>query len=253
MTTKRSILIVEDDLALRQALVDHLLEDGAFQPVESTTLAAAMHHLDQETMRTDLVLLDLSLPDGDGLAFCAQLRRHGHHMPIIMLTGASNEADIVQGLQNGANDYVCKPFRAAELIARIRAQLRAFDATDSATFSVGLYIFRPATRTLVKQVDGWKIRLNGKETALLRYLLRLNGMAVEQQALLNAVWGYSSGSKTRTLETHIYRLRQKIEADPGKPQLLLRSSRGYRLVADVDLPGGHLARNDAGATAIRAA
>src|SRR5689334_6208576 len=98
MAAKRSILIIEDDLALRQALVEHLSEDGVFQPVEASTLAEAWCHLDNETVRTDLILLDLGLPDGDGLIFCAQARRQGHHMPIIMLTGAGGEVDIVRGL-----------------------------------------------------------------------------------------------------------------------------------------------------------
>src|SRR5689334_7144424 len=156
MTAKRPILIIEDDLALRQALVEHLSEDGAFQVIEATTLADALHHLGQDTVRTDLILLDVGLPDGDGLAFCAQLRRQGHHMPILMLTGAIDEADIVRGLENGANDYVCKPFRVAELNARIRAQLRIHNTSENATFTVGPYIFRPAARTMVRRTDGRK-------------------------------------------------------------------------------------------------
>src|SRR5690242_9223539 len=228
MAASRSILIVEDDLALRQALATHLSEDGEFQIIEATTLAKAIYHLDDEAVRTDLILLDLGLPDGNGLAFCAQLRRQGHHMPIIILTGAAGEADIVRGLETGANDYLCKPFRMAELSARIRAQLRIFDVSEDATFIIGPYIFRPAARTLVRQADGRKIRLTGKETALLRYLLRADGMTAERQVLLNAVWGYSSSVSTHTLETHVYRLRQKIEVDPGNPQLLLATVGGYR-------------------------
>jgi DNA-binding response OmpR family regulator len=253
MAAKRPILIIEDDLALRQALVEHLSEDDAFQPVEASTLAEALRYLDQETVRTDLILLDLGLPDGDGLTFCTQLRRQGHHMPIIMLTGASGAADIVQGLQNGASDYVCKPFRVAELSARIRAQLRAFDASENATFTVGPYIFRPAVRTLIRQADGRKIHLTIKEATLLRYLLHADGMTVGHQVLLSAIWGYTSGIATHTLETHVYRLRQKIEADPGNPQLLPLSLGGYRLVADVDLPAGKPVSNDGRLVTIRAA
>jgi DNA-binding response OmpR family regulator len=253
MAAKRSILIIEDDLALRQALVEHLSDDDAFRPIEASTLDEAMRYLDQETVRADLILLDLGLPDGDGLTFCTQLRRQGHHMPIIMLTGAGGETDIVQGLRNGANDYVCKPCRMAELSARIRAQLRAFDANENATFTVGPYIFRPAVRRLVRQADGSKIHLTIKEAALLRYLLHANGRAIECQALLNAVWGYSSGIATHTLETHVYRLRQKMEADPCNPQLLPFSLRGYRLVADLDLPAGNPVSNDDRLVTIRAA
>lgn len=253
MAANRSILIIEDDLALRQALVEHLSEDGAFQTVEASTLAEAWRHLDNETARTDLILLDLGLPDGDGLIFCAEARRQSHHMPIIMLTGAGGEADIVRGLENGANDYICKPFRVAELNARIRAQLRIHNTSENATFTVGPYIFRPAARTLVGQADGRKIRLTGKEVALLRYLLRVNGVTVGRPALLSAVWGYNSGASTHTLETHVYRLRQKIEADPGNPQLLPISAGGYRLVAGVDLPGGDPTSNDETPVTSRAA
>ncbi|WP_158258533.1 response regulator transcription factor [Rhodopila globiformis] len=125
MPTKRFILIIADDLALRQALVEHLSENEACKPVEVGTLADALHYLEQQPARTDLVLLDLGLSGGDGLAFCALLRRQGHEMPIIMLAGASSEADIARGLQNGASDYVCKPFRIADLGVRIRARLCA--------------------------------------------------------------------------------------------------------------------------------
>jgi DNA-binding response OmpR family regulator len=181
-------------------------------------------------------VLDLGLPDGDGETFCVHLRRQGHHMPIIMVTGAGDETDILRGLQNGADDYVCKPFRMAELQARIRAQLRAFDASENATFIIGPYIFRPAARSLVRQADGRKIHLNAKETALLRCLLRGKGAAIKREILMKAVWDYSSSTVSHTLATHIYRLRQKIEIDPGNPQLLLISSGGYRLMADPNVP-----------------
>jgi DNA-binding response OmpR family regulator len=253
MAAKRPILIIEDDLALRQALVEHLSEDGAFQVIEATTLADALYHLGQETARTDLILLDVGLPDGDGLAFCAQLRRQGHHMPILMLTGATAEVDIVRGLENGANDYICKPFRVAELSARIRAQLRIHNTSENATFTVGPYIFRPAARIMVPRADGRKIHLTAKEVALLKYLLQVNGITVGRQALLDAVWGYSSGVSTHTLETHIYRLRQKLEADPGNPQLLPLTLGGYRLVADAKRPAEDHASNDDKQVTIRAA
>jgi DNA-binding response OmpR family regulator len=236
MVAKRPILIVEDDPALRETLVEQLSDNSEFQPIAAATLVEAMSYLERETTRTDLIVLDLGLPDGDGQTFCAQLRRQGHHMPIIMLTGTGGEADIVRGLQNGANDYVCKPFRMAELQARIRAQLRAFDASENATFSIGPYIFRPAARSLVGQSDGRKIHLSAKETALLRCLLRVEGAAIKREALMKAVWDYSSGTASHTLETHIYRLRRKIEVDPGNPQLLLVSSGGYRLIADLNVP-----------------
>src|SRR5690348_503048 len=164
-----SILIVESDRILRQTLVSLLLERGEFRTREAASLAEALCHLGKEDIQTDLVLLDADLPNGDGLSLCKQMRQQGHHMPIIMLGSMDSEADVVRGLDNGANDYVCKPFRAAELSARVRAQLRVYNSSENATFNVGPYIFRPANRTLVRQKDGRKIRLTGKETLLLKY------------------------------------------------------------------------------------
>jgi DNA-binding response OmpR family regulator len=230
VTGKRPILIVEDDAALREALVEQLSENGDFELIEAGSLAEATLHLDHERGRIDLILLDLNLPDGDGWSFCAQLRRKGCHMPIIMLTGASSDADIVQGLEKGANDYICKPFRGSELKARIRAQLRALDASEHAAFTVGPYIFRPAAKTLTERTHGRKIQLTAKEATLLKHMVRVSGKPVRREALLSAVWGYSGDTATHTLETHIYRLRQRIEADPGHPQLLTAVPGGYQLV-----------------------
>ena len=177
MAAKRPILIIEDDLALRQALVEHLSEDDAFNRSRRARWPKpCVISIRRRCGRTSSCSISAS-PTAMA-AFCTQLRRQGHHMPIIMLTGASGAADIVQGLQNGASDYVCKPFRVAELSARIRAQLRAFDASENATFTVGPYIFRPAVRTLIRQADGRKIHLTIKEATLLRYLLHADGMTV---------------------------------------------------------------------------
>jgi len=231
MAVKRPILMVEDDVALREALVERLSEDGEFELIEAGSLAEVTQHLEQGHRRTDLILLDLGLPDGDGWSFCTQLRRKGCRVSIIMLTGASSEADVVQGLEKGANDYICKPFRGSELKARIRAQLRALDASKDAAFTVGPYIFRPAAKILIERTDGRKIQLTAKEASLLKHMARVNGAPVRREALLSAVWGYSTDTVTHTLETHIYRLRRRIEADPGNPQLLMAVPGGYQLVS----------------------
>jgi DNA-binding response OmpR family regulator len=149
-------------------------------------------------------------------------------MPIIMLTGAVEETDVVRGLDSGAVDYVAKPFRAAELLARLRAQLRVFDRSEQVVFPVGPYTFRPAKKLLHDAAKNRRIRLTDKETAVLKFLYRSDS-AVNRQILMHEVWGYNSTVTTHTLETHIYRLRQKIEADPTNPALLVTEGGGYRL------------------------
>jgi DNA-binding response OmpR family regulator len=225
----RLILIIEDDAALRATLAEQIAMDGDFTLGEAGSLAEADAKLSDEDARYDAILLDVGLPDGDGRDFCAKLRRDGKRMPVIMLTGADAEVDVVRGLDAGANDYIAKPFRLPELLARVRAQLRVFDNSEDAVFTIGPYLFRPSTKLLLQPARNRKLRLTDKETSILRYLYRAGGDTVPRQVLLNEVWGYSSAVTTHTLETHIYRLRQKIEPNPFKPQLLLTESGGYRL------------------------
>jgi DNA-binding response OmpR family regulator len=176
-----------------------------------------------------LVILDVNLPDGDGCEFCRHLRRQGHKMPIIMLTGSSAEADVVRGLEAGACDYISKPFRTNELIARMEAQLRVFDNSIDATFEIGPYVFQPSAKLLINRQKNKRILLTGKEVSVLKFLHKTDGKAVTREALLDQVWGYSTNVETHTLETHIYRLRQKIEADPTDCRLLLTVPGGYQL------------------------
>lgn len=231
MSAARPILIVEDDDAVRQMLVEHVAASGGFHSIEASTLSEATRYLDAADSRFDTVILDINLPDGDGRDFCAKLRKQGHKMPIIMLTGASDEADVVQGLDSGANDYVSKPFRASELLARLNAQLRTFDSSEDAVFTIGPYTFRPAAKLLVRTDKNQKIRLTGKEVSILKYLYRAGDRVTSRQVLLNEVWGYNAGVTTHTLETHIYRLRQKIEVDPSDFAILVTVPGGYKLNA----------------------
>jgi DNA-binding response OmpR family regulator len=180
-------------------------------------------------VRYDAVILDVGLPDGDGRDLCQRLRRHGVKVPIIMLTGSDEEADVVRGLDAGANDYVAKPFRMAELLARLRAQLRIFENSEDAVFSIGPYTFRPSAKLLQDTGKNRRIRLTEKEAAILKFLYRAGTKPVGRQVLLNEVWGYNAAVTTHTLETHIYRLRQKIEPDPTNARLLLTEGGGYRL------------------------
>ena len=229
MAGARPLLIVDDDAALRSTLAEQLEVDGEFIPAEAGTAAEAEAMLTAPDARFDAVLLDIGLPDGDGRDLCARLRKHGLKLPIIMLTGADAEQDVVRGLDAGANDYIAKPFRLNELLARVRAQLRVFDNSEDAVFIIGPYSFRPSAKLLLETAKNKKVRLTEKEAAILKYLYRSGGMPVARQVLLNEVWGYNSAVTTHTLETHIYRLRQKIEPDPGNARLLLTEGGGYRL------------------------
>jgi len=229
MSDPRPILIVDDDPALRATLSEQLAVDGEFVPREAGTMAEAGQILLAEGARFDAVLLDIGLPDGDGRDLCAELRRSGIKVPIIMLTGADAEQDVVRGLDSGANDYIAKPFRIMELIARLKAQLRVFDNSEDAVFVIGPYTFRPSAKMLQDMGRNRRIRLTEKECAILKFLYRAGGRPVGRQVLLNEVWGYNAAVTTHTLETHIYRLRQKIEPDPAAASLLLTEGGGYRL------------------------
>ena len=241
MTTRpRPVLIVEGDAALRATLAEQIAlagGGGEFRAVEAGTAAEAAAKLDEGDARYDAVLLDVGLPDGDGRELCAKLRREGRRMPVIMLTGADAEQDVVRGLDAGANDYVAKPFRVGELLARVRAQLRVFDNSEDAVFALGPYVFRPAARLLLEPARNRKVRLTDKESGILKFLHRAAGRPVPRQVLLNEVWGYNAAVTTHTLETHVYRLRQKIEPDPSRARLLLTEGGGYRLDPRAGLDG----------------
>ncbi len=236
MPGQHLILVVDDDDALRAALIEQLVQNGEFDPAEAASIAEADAKLAGPNSRFDALLLDVGLPDGDGADFCRKLRAQGAKMPIIMLTGSAEEADVVRGLDAGANDYIAKPFRLNELLARLRAQLRSFENSEDAVFNIGPYIFRPAVRQLQHPEKNRRIRLTDKETAILKYLYRAAGKPVARQVLLNEVWGYNAAVTTHTLETHVYRLRQKIESDPATSRLLLTEGGGYRLNADDNGP-----------------
>ena len=227
MTQVRKILITDDDADLRSALAEQLALHEEFLPVEAESANAALEAI--RTDRPDIVLMDVGLPDMDGRETVRILRREGFTGPIIVLTGHASDADAVLGLDSGANDYVTKPFRFAVLLARIRAHLRQHEASEDAVLQIGSYTFKPSSKHLVN-AKGSKLRLTEKETAILRFLYRADQQVVTRDVLLREVWGYNSNVTTHTLETHIYRLRQKIEADPTNAQLLVTEAGGYKLV-----------------------
>jgi DNA-binding response OmpR family regulator len=226
MTQVRKILIAEDDDELRTALAEQLALHEEFMPAQAETAARALARSRADL--PDLVIMDVGLPDMDGREAVKIMRKDGFKNPIIMLTGHASDADAVLGLESGANDYVSKPFRFAVLLARIRAHLRQHEASDDAMFQIGPYTFRPSSKHLVNG-KGSKLRLTEKETAILKFLYRA-GQVVTRDVLLREVWGYNANVTTHTLETHIYRLRQKIETDPTNSQLLVTEAGGYKLM-----------------------
>ena len=227
MTTARKILLVDDDEDLRCSLKDQLALHDEFDVAEANTASKGVELT--RGLNPDLLVFDVGLPDMDGREAVKMLRKAGFKSPIIMLTGNDSDADQILGLDAGANDYITKPFKFAVLLARIRAQLRQHAQSEDAIFTIGPYTFKPAGKLLMDD-KGSKIRLTEKETSILKYLYRSGDKIVSRETLLHEVWGYNAGVTTHTLETHIYRLRQKIEKDPSNSEILVTDTGGYRLV-----------------------
>lgn len=227
MTTTKKILIIDDDDILRDTLREQFSLHDDFSATDAATATAGIKAVKAD--HADLVILDVNLPDMDGREACKIMRRNGFKGPVIMLTGQGSESDTILGLDSGANDYVTKPFRFGVLLARIRAHLRQHEQSEDAVFKVGPYTFKPSAKMLVRE-DNKKIKLTEKESAIIKFLYRAGEQIVSRDVLLHDVWGYNAGVTTHTLETHIYRLRQKIERDPGHAELLVTEGGGYKLV-----------------------
>ena len=226
MAQAKKILLIDDDIDLREALSELLIITEDFDVFEVGDGAEALEKIKQQAY--DMVVLDVGLPDIDGRELCRLIRKQGVKCPILMLTGHDTDSDTILGLNAGANDYITKPFKFPVLLARIRAQLRQHEQSEDAIFTLGPYTFKPAVKMLLTG-DDKKIRLTEKETNILKFLYRATEGVVPRDTLLHEVWGYNAGVTTHTLETHIYRLRQKIEPDPSHASLLVTESGGYRL------------------------
>ena len=227
MSALKKILMVDDDADLREALADQLVATEEFDVFEAGDGAEGLARAREQ--HYDLVILDVGLPDMDGRELCRLMRKQGVKCPVVMLTGHATDSDQIHGLDSGANDYVAKPFKLPVLLARLRAQLRQHEQSEDAVFGIGPYTFKPALKLLLDESDK-KIRLTEKETNILKYLYRANSNVVARDVLLHEVWGYNAGVTTHTLETHIYRLRQKVERDAASPAILVTEAGGYKLV-----------------------
>jgi len=226
--TGKKILLVDDEDVLRQSLGEQLRLHEEFETHEADSGSQALEKVKGDYF--DAIILDVGLPDMDGREVCRLMRRSGIKSPIIMLTAAESDADTILALDAGANDYVTKPFRLGVLLARLRAQLRQHEQSEDAVFSIGPYSFRPSAKLLVHGENKNKVRLTEKETSILKYLYRNGTAVVGRDVLLGEVWGYNAGVTTHTLETHVYRLRQKIEMDPSNAEILVTEPGGYRLI-----------------------
>lgn len=227
MTHTYNILLVDDDDELRENLALQLSFHEEFSTQQCSNGMSGLEKVKEKDF--DLIILDVGMPDIDGREVCRMMRKTGVSTPVIMLTANASEADTILGLDAGANDYVTKPFKFGILLARIRAHLRQHLISEDASYPIGHYMFKPGEKILTNTETEEKIRLTEKETAILKYLKRAEGATISREKLLNEVWGYNSNVTTHTLETHIYRLRQKIETDTSKAKIILTESGGYSM------------------------
>jgi DNA-binding response OmpR family regulator len=227
MLAIRTILIIDDDAALRRSLAEQLELHAEFASRQCDSGGAALRLLQEHEF--DGVLLGDPLSDIDGHELCRCLRRSGLRAPIVILATADGPAERDRALTAGASDYVTKPLRVSDLLARLRAQLRQAEGGDDAVVTIGPYAFQPSARLLRDSCGRNQVRLTDKEAAILKFLYRA-GTAIDRETLLGEVWGYNAGVTTHTLETHVYRLRRKIERDPANAEILVTEPGGYRLL-----------------------
>ena len=227
MNAQRHILIVNGDAAARAALGREVAQLGYAVAHAASAEAAALAL--SRAGRADLALIEAELPDGEGRELVARLRRRGALQPMILLAASAREDDVVGALDAGADDYMVHPVRLGELAARIRAQFRMTAAHEAGDMQVGVLTFRPTARLAFHPYLPQPVRLTEKEAALLARLCRAEGRPVSRETLLREVWGYSPNVTSHTVETHIYRLRRKIEGAPGTPPIVLNDAGGYRL------------------------
>jgi len=225
------ILLVDEDHYLRSVLSSQLRNKGVMAFAEASRASEAFDQID--TFNPDLILLDMELPDGNGLDICQRLRTNGFQKPIIMLTGQMDQEDIVKGLDKGASDFIAKPMRFSELISLVCAQLRQYKASDDVSFVTQKFEFQPDKKTLTCLDTHSVICLTEKETMMLKKLFQIWPETISKESLLSEVWGYQNMLATHTLETHIYRLRKKIARFTEAP-LVETTQGGYRLVKEKD-------------------
>ena len=224
MRCGRKILIVDGDPSMRATLREQLTRDDAFAVVEACGAREAETRLFAQQGQFAAIIMDALLPDGDGYEVCARLRANGLSTPVILMNGSNRVS------QTEDTITIAKPFRLSELMTRLRGQLEARTIAAPDRFVIGPYEFRASEKALHHEDPARRVRLTEKEVAILAFLRAVGPRAVARQELLREVWGYNPAVTTHTLETHIYRLRRKMEPDPAKATLLVTEAGGYRLV-----------------------
>ena len=225
-----TILLVEDDAALRDGLTELFTREG----YSVTTAANAAEARQNFSVYIDLIILDVTLPDGNGVSLCQEWRDQGITTSILFLTAKDEEFDVVRGLDAGGNDYVTKPFRMMELLSRIRALLRRANAApqqkqpETLLLTAGGITLDPEQRVAVK--NGEIVELTAKEYDLIELLVKNPRRVYSRENLMDLVWGYTYAGDYRTVDVHIRRLREKLEENPAAPQhILTKWGVGYYL------------------------
>jgi DNA-binding response OmpR family regulator len=235
MTASKRVLLVEDDAGIAEIVSLHLRDEG-YAVEHATDGAAALTLLERHAW--DALVLDLMLPDIDGLEICRRARSMERYTPIIIASARGSELHRVLGLEIGADDYLAKPFSVLELVARVRALLRRVDALARASAATGTVRVRDlAIHALEREVKlaGVRIELTPREFDLLHFLALNPGKVFSRAELLDRVWGHRHSGYEHTVNTHINRIRAKVEADPANPRRILTVwGRGYKLSIEDD-------------------
>lgn len=227
MVKRKTILFVSEALLLKELLLDQLQKQGEYLLEESLSVTEAISLIVKEHF--DCILIDSSLADVSLSNLCKNIRQEGVRSPIILVAEELGEDGAIVALDAGANDYVLKPFKINVLVAKIRSNIRQFEQSEFAILRFGRFSFKPGDKILLNNSSKEEVRLTDKETAIIKLLYLSGGEVVTRATLLEEVWGYNTTLTTHTLETHIYRIRQKVGNASSGQDFIATESEGYRM------------------------
>ena len=227
MVKRKTILFVSEALLLKDLLLDQLQKQGEYLLEESLSVTEAISLIVKEHF--DCILIDSSLADVSLSNLCKNIRQEGVRSPIILVAEELGEGVAIAALDAGANDYVLKPFKINVLVAKIRSNIRQFEQSEFAILRFGRFSFKPGDKILLNNSSKEEVRLTDKETAIIKLLYLSGGEVVTRATLLEEVWGYNTTLTTHTLETHIYRIRQKVGNASSGQDFIATESEGYRM------------------------
>ena len=227
MVKRKTILFVSEALLLKELLLDQLQKQGEYLLEESLSVTEAISLIVKEHF--DCILIDSSLADVSLSNLCKNIRQEGVRSPIILVAEELGEDVAIVALDAGANDYVLKPFKINVLVAKIRSNIRQFEQSEFAILRFGRFSFKPGDKILLNNSSREEVRLTDKETAIIKLLYLSGGEVVTRATLLEEVWGYNTTLTTHTLETHIYRIRQKVGNASSGQDFIATESEGYRM------------------------